>query len=208
MITEEHHNLLSTSLGIGREVLDIEIAALENLRDRLNETVLKAVRIILNSRGKVITTGVGKSGFVAQKITAMLNSTGSPSVFLHPTEALHGDLGICAREDPVIMVSKSGTTEELLRLLPFFNEMGSPIIALVGNKYSYLAENSEVVLDVSVEREADPLALVPTTSCILAMAMGDVLASLLIKAKNYLSKDFARVHPAGQLGKNLHLTVE
>lgn len=195
-------------IEIGKNVLEAEARALLEMSERLDNELSKAVNIILKHKGKVILLGMGKSGHIAQKIAATLSSTGTPAVYLHPAEALHGDLGIYQPGDPTILLSKSGTTTEIMRLMPTLRQFLSPIIAIVGNRNSPIAQRSDIVLDAAVNQEADPLGIVPTSSAIAAMAMGDVLASVLMKMKEFQHSDFALLHPAGQLGRNLLYYVE
>jgi len=195
-------------LNIAKNVLLFESEQIKRTMGKLDETFDAAVNAILQARGKVVVCGIGKSGAVAQKITATLCSTGTPAVFLHAAEAAHGDLGVYADGDPVIMISKSGTTEEMLRLIPFFQQAQSDVIAILGNVNSPLARGASFVLDGSVEKEADALNLAPTASTTVALALGDALAVALMHARGFTEKDFARFHPGGQLGKNLMLRVE
>lgn len=191
----------------GKNVLKTEADALRVMEAALDESFAKAVEILYSSDRKVVISGVGKSGLIGQKIVATLCSTGTPAIFLHSADAVHGDLGICQPGDPVILISKSGTTAETVRLLPILQRMGAKIIAIVANKNSPLAEQSDVVLDIGVKSEADPLGIVPTTSTTLTLAMGDALAAALMLKRHFGEKDFAKFHPAGQLGRNLLLTV-
>lgn len=195
-------------LHIAKNVLLFESEQIRRTMDHLDETFNKAVDAILKAKGKVVICGIGKSGAVAQKITATLCSTGTPAVFLHAAEAAHGDLGVYADGDPVLMISKSGTTAEMLRLIPFFIEAKSPVIAIVGNLNSPIGRSATHVLDGTVEKEADALNLAPTASTTVALALGDALAVALMHARGFTEKDFARFHPGGQLGKNLMLKVE
>lgn len=174
---------------------------------RIDDQFARAVKFILDHAGKVVVTGIGKSGHVGQKIVSTLCSTGTPAVFLHATEAVHGDLGIYTPGDPTILISKSGATAELVRLIPILREFESPLIGILGNINSPLARAVDVVLDASVSREADPLNLAPTSSSIVALAIGDALTAVLIQARGFNTRDFARFHPSGQLGRNLWLTV-
>ncbi len=192
----------------GKQVLDAEADALRVMRDVLDENFARAVEILYSAESKVVISGVGKSGLVGQKIAATLCSTGTPAIFLHSADAVHGDLGICRPGDPVVLISKSGTTSEVVRLLPILQKMGAKIVAIVANKNSPLAEKSDVVLDIGVKTEADPIGIVPTTSTTLQLAMGDALASALMRKRHFGEKDFAKFHPAGQLGRNLLLTVK
>ena len=192
---------------IARAVLDSEAQAIAAAANRLNGAISKAVELILNHPAKVVVSGVGKSGHIGQKIAATLASTGTPAVFLHAAEAAHGDLGIYTPGNPSILISKSGATAELLRLLPVLRQFQSSLIAIVGNLNSPLAQQADVVLDARVEREADPLNLAPTCSTTVALALGDALAVALMQARQFTDKDFARFHPAGQLGRNLWLAL-
>lgn len=187
--------------------MEAEAEAIHLAAARLDEQFSKAVQLIGNHVGKVIVTGLGKSGFVAQKLAATLCSTGTPAVFLHPVDALHGDVGICAPGDPAIVLSKSGTTMELLRLLPVLRGLGSPLIGILGNRASALAKQMDIVLDASVRAEADPYNLAPTASTAVATALGDALALAIMQVRNPGHNDFALRHPAGQLGRNLRVTV-
>lgn len=188
-------------LEIARKVLDDESRALKAAGDRLDQDILTAVDLILTSRGRLIVCGMGKSGLVGRKISSTLSSTGTPSFFLHPAEALHGDLGMVTDEDVVLMLSNSGETDELLRLIPYLRRIGSRIIALTGNPDSSLAKMADVTLNSAVEREACPLNLAPTSSTTVAMALGDALAITLLEVRGFKERDFARLHPSGNLGK-------
>ena len=174
---------------------------------RLDHNLTQAVELLLRHNGKVVVSGIGKSGHIGQKIAATLASTGTPAVFLHAAEAVHGDLGIYTPGDPSILISKSGSTAELLRFIPVLRQFKSPLIAIVGNLNSPMAKQADVVLDARVEREADPLNLAPTCSTTAALGLGDALAVALMLARRFTDKDFARYHPAGQLGRNLWLKV-
>lgn len=197
-----------SSLEIAKNVLLFESEQIKKAMEKLNEQFNGSVDSVMQSKGKLVVCGIGKSGAVAQKITATLCSTGTPAVFLHAAEAVHGDLGVYVEGDPVLMISKSGTTEEMLRLIPFFKESHSKVIAIVGNITSPIARNSDFVLDATVEKEADALNLAPTASTTVALAIGDALAVALMHARGFTENDFARFHPGGQLGKNLLLKVE
>lgn len=205
MITEE---IDIDCIAIGQSVLEAEAQALLEMSKLLDDQLSKAVDVILRHKGKVVLLGMGKSGHIAQKIAATLSSTGTPAVYLHPAEALHGDLGIYHPGDPTILLSKSGTTTEIMRLMPTLRQFKSPIIAIVGDRNSPIAQRSDIVLDAMVTREADPLGIVPTSSAIVSMAMGDVLTSVLMKKRRFQHKDFALFHPGGQLGRNLLYTVD
>lgn len=191
-----------------KKVLDIEAKAILGLSKKIGKNFEKTIEFLTNVKGRIIVTGMGKPGFIAQKISATLSSTGSPSLYLHPAEALHGDLGRVRREDCILAFSNSGQTEEIVRLLPTLKKIGARIIAVVGNTRSTLAKNADFVLDTSVEREACPLGLAPTTSTTAMLAMGDALAVALLDRKGFKEKDFAFYHPGGALGKRLLLKVE
>jgi arabinose-5-phosphate isomerase len=178
------------------------------LADRLDEGFVEAVEILFRARGRVIVTGVGKSGIVARKIAATLTSTGTPATFLHPVDGLHGDLGIVSREDVGIFVSKSGASSELHGLMEYMLRLGLPIVALTGRMDSPLAGHATVTLDCAVSQEACPLDLAPTSSTTAALAMGDALAMVLLERKGFRPEDFAQLHPGGALGRQLTLRVE
>lgn len=193
-------------LEVARGVLRNEGEALLAVASRLDDRMISAVDLILTSRGRLIVCGMGKSGLVGRKISATLSSTGTPSFFLHPGEALHGDLGMVTEEDVVLLLSNSGETEEIVRLIPFLRRLGARIVALTGGPASSLAKMSDVVLDACVEREACPLNLAPTSSTTVALAVGDALAVALLQARGFHERDFARLHPSGSLGRRF-LTV-
>jgi arabinose-5-phosphate isomerase len=191
-----------------KEVLDIEAEAIRNLKARLGRGFEKALALILKTKGRVVVSGMGKTGIIAQKFSATLSSTGTPSLFLHTAEAIHGDLGKVTSDDVVIVLSNSGSTDEMKQLLPFLKKIGAKIIALTGNPRSVLAHYSDVMLDVSVKKEACPLGLAPTASTTATLAMADALAVCLLEIKGFKEKDFAFYHPGGTLGKRLLLKVE
>lgn len=191
----------------GRASIVTEAEAIHAAASRLDESFARAVRLIGEHAGKIVISGLGKSGFVAQKLAATMCSTGSPAVFLHPVDALHGDVGICAPGDPAILFSKSGTTLELLRLVPVLRGLGCPLIGILGNSTSALARQMDIVLDASVRAEADPFNLAPTASTAVATALGDALALAVMQHRKLSHQDFAERHPAGQLGRNLRVTV-
>ena len=195
------------SLADGRRVLEIEARAVEALIDRLDERFVKAVDILVRCKGKVVVSGMGKSGQIGQKIAATLASTGTSSFFLHPAEGVHGDLGMLARRDVLVAISNSGETQELLQLLPFVKRLGIPVIALTGRMTSALAKNADVALDVSVQEEACPMGLAPTASTTATLALGDALAVALLKKREFKEEDFARFHPGGTLGRRLLVKV-
>jgi arabinose-5-phosphate isomerase len=194
-------------LEAARRAMEIEARAVSQAARRLDGNLSRAVDLILAHPGKLVVTGLGKSGHVARKIVATLCSTGTPAVFLHAAEASHGDLGIYAPGDPTLMVSKSGTTSELRQLIPFLRELPSRRIGILGNPSSPLAADMDVVLDASVEREADPGNLAPTASATVALALGHALAIALMGARNFSPEEFGRYHPGGHLGRSLRLTV-
>lgn len=187
--------------------LDIEIETLINLRECINTDFVQTVETIVQSKGRVIITGIGKSAIVAQKIVATLNSTGTPSVFMHAADAIHGDIGIVQRDDTVICISKSGDTPEIKVLVPLLKNFGSTLISMVANKESYLAKQSDFILHTPIAQEADPNNLAPTASTTAQMAMGDALAVALLAVRGFTSQDFAQFHPGGALGKQLYLRV-
>lgn len=191
-----------------REVLLLEAECVKRQAEILGEDFVKAVEMIIRCRGRVVVTGMGKSGLVGRKISATLASTGTPSFFLHPGEGIHGDLGMVTPSDIVIAISQSGEVDEVLAILPTLKIIGTPIISITGSKTSSLAENSDLVIVVEVEKEACPLGLAPTASTTAALALGDALAVALLKARNFKPEDFALFHPGGALGRRLLLTVE
>ena len=193
---------------IAAKILRKEGQELIDAADRIPEPMARVCEIIANHPGKVVICGMGKSGLIAQKIAATLCSIGSKAVFLHAAEAVHGDLGIYAPGDPTIVISKSGATEELVRLIPILKEFNSQLIGILGNLKSPLADQMDVVLDASVSKEADPLGIVPTSSTTLTLAIGDALAAVLMSHRGFDHDDFAKLHPAGDLGRRLRLTVE
>lgn len=193
---------------LAKKVLQIEAEAIEALGRRLNEDFDKAIQILAACRGRVIVTGMGKGGLIGRKISATMSSTGTPSLFLHSAEAIHGDLGLVTKDDVVIAISNSGETEEVVKLLPLVKKIGVKLVSLTGNTRSTLAKYSDVVLDVSVKQEACPLGLAPTASTTAALAMGDAMAVCLIQEKGFRAEDFAFYHPGGALGKKLLLKVE
>jgi arabinose-5-phosphate isomerase len=184
-------------------VLAIEAEGIHGLRKKLDADFGRAIEILHATRGKVVVTGMGKSGIIGRKVAATLASTGTPALFLHPGEGIHGDIGMVHRNDVVIILSNSGETEEVLRLLPVFKRMGLPLIALTGDPASTLGRHADAVLDVSVPEEACPLGLAPTASTTAALAMGDALAVVLFEEKGFSAEDFALLHPGGALGRKL-----
>lgn len=191
-----------------KEVFAIEAKALADLTKQLDQQFNQAVETVLKSKGRLVVCGVGKSGLVGAKISATLASTGTPSMFMHPVEAFHGDLGMLKKEDVLMAISYSGETEELLKLIPFIKAQKIKIIGISGNPKSTLAQHSDFHLNVKVHKEACPLELAPTSSTTATLAMGDALAVALMKARNFQSEDFAKFHPGGSLGRKLLTTVE
>jgi arabinose-5-phosphate isomerase len=197
----------SAILRRAKEVLDIEATGIAALQDRLDDGFVRAVEVLYGCRGKVVVTGLGKSGLICRKIAATLSSTGTPALFLHSGDGVHGDLGMVMDGDVVLAVSNSGETEEILKLLPHFKLHGIKIIVMTGKRDSTLAQSADVVLDVGVKEEACPLGLAPTASTTAAMAMGDALAVVLLERKGFKEEDFAIRHPGGILGRRLLLRV-
>jgi arabinose-5-phosphate isomerase len=191
------------SLDTARKVLAIEAATLRELLDRLDASFVRAVELVFGCQGRVVVTGMGKSGIIGQKISATLSSTGTPSFFLHPAEAIHGDLGRLVAGDVVVALSYSGETEELLRLLDTLKRLGIPLITLTGSLHSTLARASDAVIDVSIREEACPLGLAPTASTTAMLAMGDALAMALLEKRGFKEEDYAALHPGGGLGVKL-----
>lgn len=194
-------------LAVARTAMEIEAASIVRAAARLDGELIRAVELILACPGKVVVTGIGKSGHIARKIVATLCSTGTPAVFLHPAEAVHGDLGIYAPGDPTVFLSKNGSTGELMALVSLLRDFHSPLIGILGNLASPLAPRVDVLLDASVEREADLNNLVPTASAVTALAVGHSLAIALMCARNFTAEEFGRFHPGGQLGRNLRISV-
>lgn len=192
-------------IEIASSVLKLESKAILNLVSCLNDDFITAVQSILDGKGRVIVTGIGKSAIIAQKIVATLNSTGTPAVFMHAADAVHGDLGMIQKDDVVICLSKSGNTPEIKLLAPLLKQAGNLLIGMVGNLDSHLARNADLILNTTVSKEACPHNLAPTTSTTAQLAMGDALAICLLEARDFDSADFARYHPGGALGKRLYL---
>jgi len=197
-----------TVIRQAREVLQIEAQGILDLIDRIGPAFEQAVEMILNSSGRVILTGIGKSGIVGRKITATLNSTGTPSLFLHPAEAIHGDLGMVRADDIVIVLSNSGYTKEVTAIMPTLRGLGAKLIAFTGDPESPIGLESDLVIDVRVDREACPLGLAPTTSTTASLAMGDALAVVLINRRQFNRRDFRRFHPGGSLGDRLSVKIK
>jgi arabinose-5-phosphate isomerase len=201
-------NLKDKNILSAHKTLKLEADAIIKISKNIDVNFENAISWILNTRGRVIITGVGKSAIIAQKMVATFNSTGTPSVFMHAADAIHGDLGILQNQDIVICISKSGNTPEIIALVPFLKKMQNKLIAIVGNINSNLAKEADAILNTEVEKEACPNNLAPTTSTIAQMAMGDALAVCLLENRKFSAKDFARFHPGGMLGKQLTMLVE
>ena len=195
-------------LNIAARTLQIEVDGLKGLISRLNNDFTLIIKRILEVQGRVILTGVGKSAIIGQKIVATFNSTGTPAIFMHAADAIHGDLGIIQKDDLVICISKSGNTPEVKILVPFLKQGGNTLVGIVGDSTSYLAQQADYVLDTTIEKEACPHNLAPTTSTTAQLAMGDALAVCLLECREFSSKDFAKYHPGGSLGKRLYLKVK
>jgi arabinose-5-phosphate isomerase len=196
------------SLREGKRVLGIEARAVQALIDRLDDRFVQAVDLLYGCKGKVVVSGMGKSGLVGQKIAATMASTGTPAFFLHPAEGIHGDLGMVGRYDALVAISNSGEVQEVLQLLPYMERMGIPIVAMTGRPSSTLAKHSNVVLDVSVSEEACPMGLAPTASTTATLALGDALALALLQRRGFKEEDFAQFHPGGALGRRLLVRVK
>lgn len=192
---------------IALTTIEEESLSIRNLSANINEQFIKTVELILNSKGRVIVTGIGKSAIIASKIVATFNSTGTPAIFMHAADAVHGDLGIIRKEDIIICLSKSGNTPEIKVLAPYLKTMGNKLIALVGNTDSYLARHADFIIDTTVEKEACPNNLAPTSSTTAQLVMGDALAVCLFECRGFTAEDFAKYHPGGSLGKQLYLKV-
>ena len=195
-------------LKIGKKVIRIEAEAVAGLEENLNSEFVHAVDVIYKSKGRVVLTGMGKSGLIARKIVATLNSTGTAAIYLHPTDALHGDLGMVRKEDVVIIISKSGVTEEIGKLLPMFKRMDVKLIAMSANPDSVLVRESDIFLNIAVKEEACPHDLAPTSSTTATLVMGDALSVALLEKRGFTAEDFAMLHPGGSLGKRLSLKIE
>ena len=209
-LDRNHIQKMDTSniISIAKSTLAIEIAELEKLKNRIDHDFVKAVEIINSAQGKLIVVGIGKSAHVGNKIVATLNSTGTPSQFLHASEAIHGDLGVIQKQDVVLCISNSGNSPEIINLVTYLKDYSSALIGMTGNRKSKLAEYSDVILDTRVDLEACPNKLAPTSSTTLQMALGDALAICLMELNDFKEHDFAKFHPGGSLGKNLTARVE
>ena len=195
-------------IEFGKEVIKLQSESINNISKYIDENFEKAIQIILKSTGRVVVTGIGKSAIIANKIVATLNSTGTPSIFMHAADAIHGDLGIIKRDDVIICISKSGNTPEIKELVPFIKMNNNQLIAITGDKSSFLAKNSSVILNSFVEVEVCPNNLAPTNSTTAQLVIGDAIAVTLVKIKGFTKNDFAKFHPGGNLGKKLLLKVK
>lgn len=195
-------------IQVALRTIELETDAISGLKPFINEDFVKAVKAIADAKGRLIVSGIGKSAIIAQKIVATLNSTGTPAVFMHAADAIHGDLGMIQTDDIVLVISKSGNSPEIKVLAPLVKNFGNTLIGMVGNTGSFLAQNSHLVLNTTVEQEACPINLAPTSSTTAQMVMGDALAVCLMEMKGFKSSDFAKYHPGGALGKKLYLRVE
>jgi arabinose-5-phosphate isomerase len=195
-----------TILSIGKQTIENELFSLKNLAHGLTEDFSALITKILASNGRIIISGIGKSAIIAQKIVATLNSTGQPALFLHAADAIHGDLGMIQPSDIAILISKSGNTPEIKTLVPIIKNFGTPMAAIVGNNHSYLAQEADFVLDTTIDKEACPNNLAPTTSTTAQLLMGDAIAVTLLQLRNFTANDFSKFHPGGALGKQLYLT--
>ncbi len=189
------------------ETIDLEARSVDGLKSYIDDVFLNVVELIHHSKGRVVVTGIGKSAIIAQKLVATFNSTGTPAIFMHAADAIHGDLGMILPDDTVVIISKSGTSPEVKVLIPFIKNFGNPVIAICGNAQSYLATNADHFLNTTVEKEACPNNLAPTTSTTAQLVMGDALAISLLSLKGFSAEDFARFHPGGALGKRLYLRI-
>lgn len=194
-------------IKLAKNTLDIESSAISGLKKLITSDFFETVKLVFFSKGRVVCTGIGKSAIIAQKITATFNSTGTPAVYMHAADAIHGDLGIIQKEDIVICISKSGNTPEIKVLAPLLKSAGNKLIAMVGDTKSFLAAHADYILDTTVEKEACPHNLAPTSSSTAQLAMGDALAVCLLEYRGFTKQDFARFHPGGSLGKRLYLKV-
>ena len=201
-------NAKSFEIEKGKQVVRIEAQSVAALVEKIDSSFERAVQVIFKAKGRIIVTGMGKSGIIARKIVATMNSTGTPAIFLHPSDAVHGDLGMVREQDVIICISKSGETHEIRQLIPLFKRIQVPIISMVGNVDSAIAKESDVVLDISVEEEACPHDLAPTSSTTVTLVMGDALAITLLEKRNFSKEDFALFHPGGNIGKRLLLKIE
>lgn len=203
-ITHKQQRLIQ----MAKAVIEEEIMAVQNLLTRLDHRFIKACQLLLQTKGRVVVMGVGKSGHIGRKIAATFASTGTPAFFVHPTEASHGDLGMITKDDTILAISNSGQTQELISLLPVIKRLNIPLIAMTGKESSALAQHASVVLDISITKEACPLGLAPTSSTTVTLVLGDALAVALLESRGFTKEDFAQSHPGGKLGKHLLIRVQ
>ena len=196
------------ALNIAKKVITLEVSAINNLKKTLGKDLYLFCNKIYHSKGKIIIIGVGKSGHIGKKLAATFSSTGTPSFFVHPSEAMHGDIGVISKKDTVILISNSGCTQEIVHILPNLKKIGCSIISLCGNYKSKIYEESDISLSIAVKQEACPLNLAPTSSTTTTLVLGDIIALVLMKMKNFKAKDFGENHPGGRLGKNLNLKIK
>lgn len=204
----KNYTIDNQTISIAKEVIRKEAQAIFDLEHKINQEFVQAVDLLAKCKGRVIISGMGKSGIIGRKIAATLTSTGTSAMFLHPAEGMHGDLGAVHKDDVVICISKSGNTNELFQIFPVLKRIGVPIISIVGNRRSRIAERSDVVLDAGVKEEACPFNLAPTSSTTAALVMGDALAVALLEKRNFSAEDFAMFHPGGSLGKKLSMKID
>lgn len=207
-MVERNNNIALQTISIGKEVIRKEAQAIFDLEQKIDSEFAEAVELLAQCKGRVIISGMGKSGIIGRKIAATLTSTGTAAMFLHPAEGMHGDLGAVHKDDVVICISKSGNTSELFQIFPVLKRIGVPIISIVGNRRSRIAERSDIVLDASVKEEACPFNLAPTSSTTAALVIGDALAVALLKRRNFTAEQFAMFHPGGSLGKKLSIKID
>jgi len=198
----------SEALKIAQEVIKSEVSAINNLKKTLDKNLYLACNKIYNCKGKLIIIGVGKSGHIANKLAATFSSTGTPSFFVHPSEAMHGDIGVISKQDIILLISNSGCTPEIIPILPHLKKIGCSILSLCGNKKSKIYEESDISLSINIKKEACPLNLAPTSSTSVTLVLGDIIAIILMGMRKFKSEEFAKNHPGGRLGKNLNLKIK
>ena len=198
----------SEALKIAQEVIKSEVSAINNLKKTLDKNLYLACNKIYNCKGKLIIIGVGKSGHIANKLAATFSSTGTPSFFVHPSEAMHGDIGVISKKDTILLISNSGCTPEIIPILPHLKKIGCSILSLCGNKKSKIYEESDISLSINIKKEACPLNLAPTSSTSVTLVLGDIIAIILMGMRKFKSEEFAKNHPGGRLGKNLNLKIK
>ena len=198
----------SEALKIAQEVIKSEVSAINSLKKNLDRNLYLLCNVIYNCKGKLIIIGVGKSGHIANKLAATFSSTGTPSFFVHPSEAMHGDIGVISKKDTILLISNSGCTPEIISILPNLKKIGCSILSLCGSKKSRIYEDSDISLSINIKKEACPLNLAPTSSTSVTLVLGDIIAIILMKMRNFKSEEFAKNHPGGRLGKNLNLKIK